>query len=412
MPDPEHMAQVHVEEEASRLSPPRGMQGLRRELESGTVRQQPKELRIKEVASQAPGGGLVSVMCIFPESSIFLLGLLAVSLMDNEREQANRTGRVVTGIWLRGPLALIEQSVGAWQCRVNCTEGWHCSLLVGDRPRAFRQGDKLSGVGESMAGSCFRDGDSVMLLHRRRGPVELRVRKLKRAFKEQEGARGKPCIAFRLAILGRCPPWMKGPCPASVSSFALVTHAKPLGARGLGGLPRRCERCPTSLPLLPQELPRLLQMLLIDDLPPRPEVAPPCDLHDTSLCEGSEKGGLQVEQDDGREEGPDTYRECEVGRERRERGILCRVGNPVTRGRAAKFTQEDLPPVMARFVQEAPAELKVLSMRAERSTWKPPPAVFSTVLVGEHLRHAGAVGTTEVEGGGCDHLGCHEGDRH
>ena len=66
MPNTEHMAQVHAKEEASRLFPPRGMQGLQRKLEPGTVRKQPKELGIKEIASQAPGGGLVSVMCIFP----------------------------------------------------------------------------------------------------------------------------------------------------------------------------------------------------------------------------------------------------------------------------------------------------------------------------------------------------------
>ena len=34
------------------------------------------------------------------------------------------------------------------------------------------------------------------------------------------------------------------------------------------------------------------------------------------LSEGSEKGGLQVEQDDGGEEGPDWCRKCKVSRER------------------------------------------------------------------------------------------------
>ena len=66
MSDPEHMAEVHMEGEASRLPPPRGVQGLRRELEPGTVRKQLEELRIKEVARQAPGGSLVSVVCILP----------------------------------------------------------------------------------------------------------------------------------------------------------------------------------------------------------------------------------------------------------------------------------------------------------------------------------------------------------
>ena len=66
MPDTENVAQVHVEGEASSLSPPRGMQWLQRKLEPGTVRKQPKELRIKEIASQAPGGSLVSITCVFP----------------------------------------------------------------------------------------------------------------------------------------------------------------------------------------------------------------------------------------------------------------------------------------------------------------------------------------------------------
>ena len=40
-------------------------------------------------------------------------------------------------------------------------------------------------------------------------------------------------------------------------------------------------------------------------------------------------------------------------------------------------------------------------IRAKRGAWEAPPAVFSAVLVGEHLRHTGAIGTTEVEGDLC-----------
>ena len=54
-----------------------------------------------------------------------------------------------------------------------------------------------------MTGSHFSNGDSIMLLNWRHGSVELKVGKLERAFKEQEGARGKSSVAFRLAILGR-----------------------------------------------------------------------------------------------------------------------------------------------------------------------------------------------------------------
>ena len=66
MPDPKHVAQLHVEGEASRLFAPRGVQGLFRELKPGTVRKQPKEVWVQEVARQASGGCLVSVVCIFP----------------------------------------------------------------------------------------------------------------------------------------------------------------------------------------------------------------------------------------------------------------------------------------------------------------------------------------------------------
>ena len=62
-------------------------------------------------------------------------------------------------------------------------------------------------------------------------------------------------------------------------------------------------------------------------------------------------------------------------------------------GRAAQFAQEDLPAVMAWLVKETAAEFEVLSMRAERGTWEPPHAVFATVLICEHLRHTGAIGT-------------------
>ena len=66
MPDPEHVAQLHVEGEASRLSPPTGVQELFKELKAGTVRKQPKEVWMQEVARQAPVGCLVRVVCVFP----------------------------------------------------------------------------------------------------------------------------------------------------------------------------------------------------------------------------------------------------------------------------------------------------------------------------------------------------------
>ena len=113
---------------------------------------------------------------------------------------------------------------------------------------------------------------------------------------------------------------------------------------------------------------------------------------------GGEKGRLKVEEDNGGEEGPDRCREGQVRRERRQGGILCRIGDPVVRGRAAQFPQEDLPAVMAWLVKETAAEFEVLSMRAQRATWEPPHAVFATVLIREHLRHAGAIGTAKVEG--------------
>ena len=56
---------------------------------------------------------------------------------------------------------------------------------------------------------------------------------------------------------------------------------------------------------------------------------------------------------------------------------------------------------MARFIEKTAAELKVLSARAERGPWEPPPVISSAVLIGEHLRHTGVVGTTEVESDMC-----------
>ena len=56
MPDTEHMAQVHVEDEASRLSPPRGVQGLCRKLKLGTVRKHPEEIWIQESSPSSPRG--------------------------------------------------------------------------------------------------------------------------------------------------------------------------------------------------------------------------------------------------------------------------------------------------------------------------------------------------------------------
>ena len=114
--------------------------------------------------------------------------------------------------------------------------------------------------------------------------------------------------------------------------------------------------------------------------------------------QGSEKGRLKVQKNNGGEEGPDRCREGQVSRERRQSGILCRIGDPVVRGRTSQFPQEDLPPVVAWLIQETAAEFEVLSMRAERSTWELSHAVFATARFREHLGHAGAIGTAKVEG--------------
>ena len=50
--DTEHVAQLHVEGEAPSLSPPRGVQGLFWKLQPGTMRKQPKEVWVQEVARQ------------------------------------------------------------------------------------------------------------------------------------------------------------------------------------------------------------------------------------------------------------------------------------------------------------------------------------------------------------------------
>ena len=73
------------------------------------------------------------------------------------------------------------------------------------RPGAFSQGDELRGKGKAVAGSLYSNGDSIMLLDRRHGSIELKVWKLERAFEEQEGAGGKPSVAVWLALLRRSP---------------------------------------------------------------------------------------------------------------------------------------------------------------------------------------------------------------
>ena len=59
--------------------------------------------QILKFSRQAPGGCLVRIVCVLPQAPILLLGLRAMCLVDDERKQANRTGRVVTGIGVRGP---------------------------------------------------------------------------------------------------------------------------------------------------------------------------------------------------------------------------------------------------------------------------------------------------------------------
>ena len=88
-----------------------------------------------------------------------------------------------------------------------------------------------------------------------------------------------------------------GPCLASAFSCAWVTPSRPLVALGLGGLPKK--HAPSDglclgvraarRPLLLQELPQLVQTLLIDDLPPR--LAP---VSQQTVAPQVSEGGLPV----------------------------------------------------------------------------------------------------------------------
>ena len=61
------------------------------------MRQHLEEVGVQEVASQGEGGSLVGIMRPLPRVLVFLFGLLAVCLMDNE-------GRLCLQSFDRGPL--------------------------------------------------------------------------------------------------------------------------------------------------------------------------------------------------------------------------------------------------------------------------------------------------------------------
>ena len=61
------------------------------------MRQHLEEVGVQEVASQGEGGSLVGIMRSLPRVLVFLFGLLAVCLMDNE-------GRLCLQSFDRGPL--------------------------------------------------------------------------------------------------------------------------------------------------------------------------------------------------------------------------------------------------------------------------------------------------------------------
>ena len=57
-----------------------------------------------------------------------------------------------------------------------------------------------------------------------------------------------------------------------------------------------------------------------------------------------------------------------------------------------------MPAPMPSFVEEASAEFNVLSMRPERRTGKHAFREALTIMRGEHLGHAGPIGSPKVEG--------------
>ena len=86
---------------------------------------------------------------------VLILGLLAVRLVRNEREQARCRGQEVTHIRLMGPLPMVQEGIDTWLHWLNGAEGWHCSIIMFcERPRAFRQENPLSCMGEAMGPSA------------------------------------------------------------------------------------------------------------------------------------------------------------------------------------------------------------------------------------------------------------------
>ena len=86
------------------------------------MRQHLEEVRVQEIASQGKGCSLVGIMRSLPRLLILLLGLLAVRLVDDEREQAGCRRQDVTDIGLVGPLTLIQEGIEGGFCLVE-TQG-------------------------------------------------------------------------------------------------------------------------------------------------------------------------------------------------------------------------------------------------------------------------------------------------
>ena len=107
----EDMAQGHMEVEAGSLPPAENMQRQWRQRHA--LCQQSKQVRIKEVARERKGGRLMVVIGRTPGCRVLVTRLLAVRFVHDEGEQARLVWRSVAHISIVGPLAQINESMGA-----------------------------------------------------------------------------------------------------------------------------------------------------------------------------------------------------------------------------------------------------------------------------------------------------------
>ena len=76
-------------------------------VETGTTRNELKEVWIQQVSSEAFGRGLVFVLLPPPRIGVLRSGRVTVRFVHNKRDETNCVGEGVSMIWFMDPLAFI-----------------------------------------------------------------------------------------------------------------------------------------------------------------------------------------------------------------------------------------------------------------------------------------------------------------